>query len=153
MSDKGFSGDLEFCSNFSFSVVRLPYRRGTAELPDVEHAYQAMKAGSLEEFLKQTGVCLYDYVCMTPGQAKRLGRKVRLVANWDEVKVEVMRHLLIQKFKIPELRLCLLATEGELVEWNHWHDNFWGVCTCNRCPGEGENMLGRLLMEIREVLL
>jgi predicted NAD-dependent protein-ADP-ribosyltransferase YbiA (DUF1768 family) len=32
----------------------------------------------------------------------------------------------------------------ELVEYNYWGDLYWGVCR-----GEGENHLGRILMEIR----
>jgi hypothetical protein len=39
----------------------------------------------------------------------------------------------------------LLATEYvELIEGNNWGDTFFGVCN-----GEGENWLGRLLMNLR----
>jgi hypothetical protein len=43
----------------------------------------------------------------------------------------------------------LLSTgDMELTESNWWHDNFWGVCTCNKCK-DGENNLGKILMDIR----
>ena len=40
-----------------------------------------------------------------------------------------------------------------LIEGNTWHDNYWGDCSCNRCKSKsGENMLGILLMELRDKL-
>jgi predicted NAD-dependent protein-ADP-ribosyltransferase YbiA (DUF1768 family) len=39
-----------------------------------------------------------------------------------------------------------------LVEGNTWHDPFWGDCHCGRCPADGENMLGGVLMELRDTL-
>ena len=48
----------------------------------------------------------------------------------------------------PELAEKLLATgEQELVEGNNWNDTFWGMCR-----GKGKNMLGNILMKIREEL-
>ena len=46
----------------------------------------------------------------------------------------------------------LLFTEGfDLVEGNHWHDNIWGDCSCNKCNGtKGTNYLGKILMTVRE---
>jgi predicted NAD-dependent protein-ADP-ribosyltransferase YbiA (DUF1768 family) len=35
-----------------------------------------------------------------------------------------------------------------LIEENTWGDTFWGIC-----KGQGENHLGRLLMQIRDELL
>ena len=49
---------------------------------------------------------------------------------------------------IPELRTKLADTEDEeLIEGNTWNDTYWGVCR-----GVGENHLGKLLMEVREML-
>lgn len=37
------------------------------------------------------------------------------------------------------------------VEENYWHDNEWGQCLCEKCVEvKGRNLLGRLLMELRE---
>ena len=64
-----------------------------------------------------------------------------------------MRTLLRKKFSMPELREKLLATgDTTLIEGTTWHDNYWGVCSCEKCGGRGKNRLGELLMEIREEL-
>jgi predicted NAD-dependent protein-ADP-ribosyltransferase YbiA (DUF1768 family) len=57
------------------------------------------------------------------------------------------------KFADRDLADRLVATHPhKLVEGNTWHDQFWGDCHCGRCPGEGENMLGVALMELRDKL-
>jgi predicted NAD-dependent protein-ADP-ribosyltransferase YbiA (DUF1768 family) len=69
--------------------------------------------------------------------------------DWDDIKVDVMRYGLTYKFsdKNPVLLQKLIDTKGvELVEYNWWNDKFWGVCSKT---GVGDNMLGKLLMEIR----
>lgn len=69
--------------------------------------------------------------------------------DWDDVKVDFMRQILRAKVEQHEyVRRKLLATgERELVE-NSWRDDFWGWGP-NR---DGENMLGKLWMEIRAEL-
>ena len=49
-----------------------------------------------------------------------------------------------------DMKQQLLATGNlVLVEGNGWHDTFWGV---DLKTGEGENHLGRILMQVREEL-
>ena len=84
----------------------------------------------------------------TAGQVKRLGGKVSMRGDWDEIKVGVMRDLIRIKFQDEQLVAELLCTgHKELIEGNTWNDIFWGVCN-----GKGENWLGRILMEVREDL-
>ena len=84
----------------------------------------------------------------TPGQAKRAGSKVQLRPEWDKIRLGIMRELLQLKFSTPELRKALVWTDpAHLEETNTWGDTFWGVC-----DGEGENHLGRILMELRDDL-
>lgn len=113
----------------------------------VEHAYQASKTTDLNhrKFISKLG---------KPGDAKRFGNKVKLIKGWDRIKIIVMEELLRKKFSNKELRDRLLKTGDEyLEEGNTWHDNFWGVCKCNRCYSkEGLNNLGKLLMKIRQDL-
>lgn len=107
----------------------------------VEHAYQAAKTFSEKHRLD-------IYNCKTPGQAKRLGKKVPMRPDWELVKLDVMKDLLQKKFKSSYLAGLLKGTgDAELVEGNWWGDTYWGVCN-----GEGENHLGKLLMEIRDTL-
>ena len=80
-----------------------------------------------------------------PGPAKRLGRRVDLRADWEDVKDDLMRSILEAKLGVPELRDALVATDdAELVEGNIWGDTYWGFC-----DGEGRNQLSLTLMRIR----
>lgn len=111
------------------------------EFASTEHAYVAAK--TLDN-VKRTEISQVE----TAGQVKRLGRKIKLREDWEDVKIDVMRDLLIQKFAQEPFKSQLLATgDAYLEETNHWNDTFWGVC-----EGVGYNTLGWLLMEIREDL-
>ena len=78
--------------------------------------------------------------------AKSLGKKVRLRDGWNDKRILFMERVLEAKFRDPELRALLLATEdAELVEGNTWNDTFWGVC-----KGNGRNELGKALMRLRD---
>lgn len=134
---KSFNGNYRFLSNFWYSAV--PYDGQWYRT--VEHAYQAAK--TIHEEHRE-----YIRGCTTPGEAKSLGRQIPMRSDWNEIKVDVMRTLLREKFKDEGLRDQLLATgDAELIEGNTWGDYFWGVCY-----GEGQNWLGKLLMEVREAV-
>jgi len=77
------------------------------------------------------------------------GNKVHQIDYWDDIKVGEMREILRLKADQHEyVRRKLLATgERELVE-NSWRDDFWGWGP-NR---DGQNMLGKLWMEVRSTL-
>lgn len=127
-------GNFKWLSNFY--MVNVDY--DGEFYPSTEHAYQAAKTLNLAERreIQEAATC---------GKAKRLGQKVELRSDWEEIKIEVMRDLLFQKFSYPDLQDKLLATgDQHLVEGNTWGDRFWGVC-----EGRGLNHLGRLLMDVR----
>lgn len=129
-----FVGEHRFLSNFSPSPLEVDGQ----SYATVEHAFQALKTENPteQEIVRNA---------RTPGQAKKLGRRVTLRADWNTARVGVMKMLLEKKFSDKVLRSELLATgDAELVEGNYWNDRFWGVCR-----GSGENWLGKLLMEIR----
>lgn len=130
-----FDGKYFFLSNFSPSPFRVDY----VLFPTMEHYFQANKADNQNDYL-------HIAYAPTPGEAKRLGRKIQLRSNWEEIKDEVMLTGLRKKFADPELRNLLLATgDEELIEGNYWRDTYWGVCN-----GVGQNKLGKLLMQVRE---
>lgn len=134
-----FDGDYAFLSNFYPSSI-FDSNDGLT-YPTVEHFFQAKKSVILRE---RELISKAD----TPGQAKRMGRKVQLRSDWEDIKLLVMEDALRRKFLKPRFKEALLATgDEELVEGNHWGDTFWGVC-----KGVGENHLGKLLMKIREDL-
>lgn len=131
----GFFKEFRFLSNFWICEVEY---MGEV-FPSVEHAYQSAKTLIQEEkeWFKKAN---------KPIDAKRLGSRITLRDDWDDVKLEIMETLVRRKFQNNEdLKLALLATSGfELEETNTWGDVFWGVCN-----GVGENHLGKILMKIR----
>jgi ribA/ribD-fused uncharacterized protein len=134
-----FAGKYEFLSNFfpcRLSMDGITY-------PSAEHAFQAHK--STDNDVRRECSLL-----PTPGAAKRFGqRTIVLRPKWEGIKVDVMRRILRVKFKNAVLRRELIDTyPAKLVEGNTWGDRFWGVCN-----GVGQNMMGKLLMEIRDELV
>jgi len=141
-----FSGEYDWLSNFYPVVVYFE----DINFPTVEHAYVAAKS--------KDGMHKYR-VSQVPanqaGKVKRMGRKCRLREDWEMVKISIMKRLLMQKFSYEDFRVKLLKTGNKtLVEGNYWHDNYWGSCGCGKgpCGYHGKNMLGKLLMEIRDII-
>lgn len=137
-----FSGDYDFLSNFY--ILSEPMTYEGIEYNSSENAYQAAKFQPIP--VKK------HISTLSPGQSKRFGRKEPgLRKDWEEVKVNIMREILILKFSNQELFDKLYNTgDVFLIEGNTWHDNFWGCCPPNNT--EGKNMLGKLLMEVRSLL-
>lgn len=136
MDVMAFQGEYRWLSNFWPAQVQLDGHL----YPSIENAYQAAKVHPSQRA---------PFRNCTPGQAKKLGRASKINANWDQEKVAVMRALIAQKFAPgTELGERLRETgDGKIVEGNTWGDTFWGVCR-----GQGQNHLGRLLMERRAFL-
>lgn len=132
-----FRDEYFFLSNFYPVEIKLD----GIVYPNAETAFQAQKTLDVEERRKFS-------MLKNPVQAKRLGRKVKLRDDWEEVKLDIMTEVVSQKFlQHPHLIEMLLQTgDEELVEGNKWGDRFWGVC-----KGKGENHLGKILMKIRDV--
>ena len=136
---RSFNGKHSFLSNFHLCDVRFE----GVTYHSVEAAFQAAKCVSPEARRR--------FATMSPYMAKQAGRTVDLRPDWEDVKVEVMRGLLREKFAPgSELARMLLSTgNAELHEGNTWGDTFWGE---DLKTGTGRNMLGNLLMEVRDGL-
>lgn len=139
-----FNKEFEFLSNFYTS----PFVYNKCCWPTVEHAYQAAKAKfPTDQWLIRTA--------KTPAIAKKKGRRVKLREDWEQVKVSIMTELVWLKFEYNLTLRDKLIDTGlvELVEGNWWHDNFWGVCFCQKCwEQKGKNMLGYILMQVRKMM-
>lgn len=131
-----FTGDYSFLSNFYSCKINY---NGFSYL-NTEAAFQAQK--TLDRDIQK------QFTNLNPSQAKKLGRKIPLRKDWEEIKDTVMYEVCKVKFNIPELKEKLIATQdAQLVEGNTWNDHYWGVCN-----GYGKNQLGKILMKIREEL-
>lgn len=141
-SDHCFNGEkLSFLSNFY--PMKILYK--TNAYASAEHLFQTAK-------------CLHkkdrDLIraAATPKLARIRGFFVKAVrSDWDSLKIGVMKAVLHQKFKRSKLRKLLCETgSAPIIQLNNIHDTFWGVCACTRHKRDGENILGELLMEVRE---
>ena len=140
-----FTGPWRFLSNFYPSPIEVSWDTEVDPIlpaPTVEHAYQAMKTTTRQDFRRVLAA-------PTPAQARALGKTLTAIApDWDQTRVKVMR---------------------DLIEGNTWGDRFWGATAPTalaepltttlpiwkpRADGilVGENWLGRILMERRAVL-
>jgi len=103
-----------------------------------EHYYQSMKA-------KDSRAARWIADAPTPYMAMITGRNLRpedFVDNWDDIKVNIMLKGLRAKFKDSELQEKLLSTGDAILHEASPEDMFWGM--------NGEDMLGKLLMQVRE---
>lgn len=137
-----FSNDkYRFLSNFYY--FEKPFQYQGLYFKTSEHFYMAMKT-------KDLSVRKQISECKSGAEAKKIGRSLILRDDWEDIKFDVMLYILRYKFSKhnPTLRSRLLSTKDSyLQEANWWGDKVWGVCmkTC-----EGDNNLGRLLMQVRE---
>ena len=123
-----------------------PYIIDGKEWPTTEHFFAAMKTldQSEREAIRKAN---------TPGDAKGMGRVVKLRHDWDAVKYDVMLTALRAKFSDnhPELKEKLVSTGDALIYEDSPYDKVWGT-------GErggvvtGKNLLGKALMQVRSEL-
>jgi ribA/ribD-fused uncharacterized protein len=127
-------------SNFSRHPVRL---KGKV-WPTSEHYFQAQKfvGTKYEEQVRKTN---------NPAEAARMGRdrKLPLRKDWESVKVQVMYDVCYAKFtQHKALKETLLSTGDEKLVEHTENDNFWG----DGGDGSGKNMLGIVLMNVRQAI-
>lgn len=127
-------------SNFSRHTVELKGKKW----PTSEHYYQAMKF--LDEEVQE-----HVRLCKSPGGAAAMGRDKTLPIreDWDEARDQVMKDVIYAKFTQHEdLKELLLSTGSEHIIEDSPIDFYWG---CGH-DGTGKNMLGRILMLVRDEL-
>lgn len=150
---KEFRGINALYSNFFFRNQVLPTPIGLLVFPTNEHFFVWCKTQNplhKMEIIKAP----------KPGIAKKMGSpkgyimpdgslfKIDLRPDWDQVKIPAMTAGLELKFgQNEDLKQVLVASHPqELQEGNWWGDEYWGV---NLRTGKGQNMLGKLLMDLR----
>lgn len=135
---KGFFGqEFRWLSNFELVKIEFEGRI----YPSTENAYQAAKVMDFQR----------DYfVSCSASNAKSKWKQfipMYSASKWDEIKLDVMEKVSIEKYKNQELRQKLLDTGDKyLEETNWWQDTFYGV----DYKLGGRNELGKLLMKIRK---
>lgn len=127
-----------FLSNFfvcSFLEDGIEYK-------SVEHYFQSKK-------FSDPDIAEHVRNAEKPGQAKRLGREVRIDKEWwTSVRENIMRKGIELKFSQNlDLKEKLLQTDGSKLSEYSRRDKFWG----GSCKGSA-NKLGNILMEVRQQL-
>ena len=136
MIDK-LANDSFFLSNY----YELPFEYNGLSYRNAEAAFHAQKVMLDEDRVKFTN--------LRADQANRLGGRVPLRSDWEEVKDDIMLDILRSKFNCHTMKKKLLETgDQEIVYHNRQGDQYWGVC-----GGEGENRLGEILMKIRSEII
>lgn len=141
-----FTNEYDYLSNFYPLPIRIKWNGVLWDT--VEHVFQAEKCldSQAQKEIRAS---------KTPGDAKRLGRTVKLRDDWEQIKISVMTEFVWLKFEENPLLTNKLVDTGNayIVEGNRWHDNFWGECYCDQCAHiPGTNYLGQILMEVRKEL-
>lgn len=109
-----------------------------------EHYFQAQKFIGTKYVEK---IRLLD----NPMKAAEMGRNrdLPLRADWEQVKDDIMRKAVFEKFsQNEEIKRILLSTGKEYIVESTSNDYYWG---CGK-DDSGKNMLGKILMEVREKL-
>lgn len=125
-------------SNFSRHSVKLDGKTW----PTSEHYFQAQKfAGTqYEEQVRKV---------KKPSEAAKMGRdrSLPLRKDWESVKDNVMRDAVYAKFTQHEdLKELLLSTGNDKLVEHTVNDSYWA----DGGDGSGKNMLGIILMEVRD---
>ena len=129
--------DYGWLSNFERAAQRID----RVSYPTNEHYYQAQKAADPR---------IRGWILMAPNPhcAMIAGRGLRpkeMVKDWKSRKVKIMYTGLLAKFtQNQELRNKLLLTGKATLHEDSPTDMFWGV--------KGDDMLGHLLMKVRDVI-
>lgn len=130
-----FDKEFHFLSNFYPCVIKWNGRK----FKNAEAAYQSAKS--------PYPIVQDSFVNMGASESKKEGRKVVLREDWDTIKFDMMCDIVEAKFNQNDyLEEMLIATRDyDLIEGNTWGDTYWGVC-----DGYGMNMLGKILMALRD---
>lgn len=158
-----FGGKGDPWSNFNHhhGRMRCPLCGSVLDVLTNEHAFQAAKGTTCEAIhaIATTG---------GPSAARSAGRAVQLRDDWDEesdgtitvvehvlpntpswdgmlTKDAVMAQLVTVKFSAVRLEQLRTSRPAILVEKAPW-DRYWGAGP----QGTGKNMLGRLMMAVRD---
>lgn len=143
-----FFYEQDFYVLSNFSAFRLKW--SGQDFDTSEHAYHWEKFWQ-EGYGKGWPVALEIKAASSAHEAFKIAERNKHLRRhgWDGVKVDIMRRILRAKASQHEyVRRKLLATgDRELIE-DSWRDDFWGWGP-NR---DGQNMLGKLWMQVRAEL-
>ena len=134
---------------------RVYIHHGGITYSSTENFYQAMKYDKNDEIFVNLGdkeftTSVRKYIAsLSPHEAKAYSRNNEMTNKlFMENRNKMMLYAQREKYKRDDLRQKLILTgDCHLEEGNWWGDRYWGVDIKTR---EGENILGRLIMLVRD---
>ena len=131
-----FKDEYFFLSTFYPVPITLIIDGKECKFLNVEAAYQAQKNPAIaDRFSQVKGL-----------EAKRMDDKLIItVPDWDNYKLFAMANALHAKFSNKFLFSKLKAIKEDIIHDNYWGDTYWGIYKC-----ESKNILGKMLMHIRD---
>lgn len=144
----GFAGESAYLSNFYPCSVVMGKNFCSSE-----QAFQYTKSIICE----REDASPYFLQVEDPSVIKGMGSKIFTTAEWEEKKADVMKCVLLSKFgQNLDLKAKLMAT-GTTPLYECTQSKYWGTGWLIDAPGwlkssnfPGKNVLGKLLMEIRD---
>lgn len=131
-----FKDNYFFLSTFYNVPIILNIGGKDCKFSNAEAAYQAQKNPEIADKFSMIGGL----------EAKRMDDKLKItVPDWDNYKLIAMANALHAKFSNRFLLTQLKAIKEDIIHDNYWHDTYWGVSN-----GKGKNILGKMLMNIRD---
>lgn len=131
-----FKDNYFFLSTFYSSPITLIIDDKECKFTNVEAAYQAQKVPEIaDRFSQVKGL-----------EAKRMEGRLKITRpDWHSYHLFAMANALHSKFSNRYLFAKLKAIKEPIVNDNYWGDEYWGIY-----KGNGKNLLGKLLMIIRD---
>ena len=142
-----------------------PFIIDNKKWPTVTHYFEAMKykGTPYEEQIRLAPTPIHALVLsekkyVTLHENEKIDAKMYFIRNntysyrkdWDMVMLDILKHAIKEKFKQnPHLERKLLKTQSSLLIYNNIYDSQLGIGVNKK----GQNILGKLLMAYRDVLL
>ena len=133
--------DFGFLSNFWMADINVDGK----VWPSSEHYYQALKYPTAPQHQEKIRTN------KSPAAAKKMGKNTTgFRQDWNQVKDDVMYKALVAKFtQHQDLKEQLLETGDCILVEHTKRDNYWGDGGDGGNDTVGKNMLGKLLVRVR----
>jgi hypothetical protein len=137
-----FIREIDALDNFSAHAITLWGKH----FPTAEHAFQWKKFSLSSPDIAETILAAPSpWMAQSTARAHRGDRP----PDWHDTRVEIMREVLIAKVsQHDDVRDTLRRTGPRVIIEDSPTDAFWGIGP----DGTGQNVMGKLWMEIRETL-
>lgn len=130
-----FTDEYSFLSNEYDSPIIYEHQK----FRNAESAFQCQRTNNInvKDFFSD----------ITAFRAKILGNSLHDRGDWDDIKYAIMFNICKTKFEDSQLAQKLIDTGDAHLEYANDYDKVWGTVN-----GEGENLLGEILMDIRTLI-